>query len=60
MRLKRKDVKRKKLMENVVKNISRKIVKRHVDTAVSDSYYHNIYLSNVLNTMLYNWTHLIN
>merc|ERR1712180_249094 len=33
MRLKRKDVKRKKLMENVVKNISRKIVKRHVDTA---------------------------
>merc|ERR1711962_307715 len=33
MRLKREDVKRKKLMENVVKNISRKIVKRHVDTA---------------------------
>ena len=38
MRLKRKDVKRRKLMENVIQNTSRKIVKRHVGSAVSDNY----------------------
>ena len=59
MRLPRKDVKRKKPMADVIQNISRKIVKRHAGSAVSDKCEHVfliVIIMGISDTILYRKT----